>query len=54
MLTITAVIMLAALAWATFSLLAGILVGQLLRRGEQPAPVVRHAPTPPRLVQPAA
>lgn len=54
MLTTAALVILAALVWAAFSLLAGILVGQLLRRGERPTPVVRRAPVRPRLVQPAA
>lgn len=53
MLTTLALIALALVAWAAFSLVAGIAVGSLLRRGK-PAPDVRRHPAPPRLVQPAA
>lgn len=53
MLTTLALIALALLAWATLSLVAGIAVGSLLRRG-QPAPDVRRHPAPPQLVRSAA
>ncbi len=53
MLTTLALVALALVAWAAFSLVAGIVVGSLLRRGQPPADVRRH-PAPPRLVQPAA
>ncbi|MBM7507697.1 hypothetical protein JOE61_001511 [Nocardioides salarius] len=53
MLTIVAIVALALMAWSILSLVAGIVVGSLLRRGQPPADVRRH-PAPPRLVQPAA
>ncbi|WP_341231830.1 hypothetical protein [Nocardioides salarius] len=53
MLTTIALIALALLAWAALSLVGGIVVGSLLRRGQPPADVRRH-PAPPRLVQRAA
>lgn len=53
MLTTLTLVALALVAWAALSLVAGIVVGSLLRRGQPPADVRRH-PAPPRLVQSAA